>query len=429
MRDGLPSAILRLWTDRELYTKILIGLVLGAVAGLVFGEPMARIKPLGDLFIRLITMLVVPLIFASLFVGTASLGDLKKLGRIGGKTILYYLCTTAIALTIGLLLANLIRPGARLDPAVQATMLEEFGGAAQQNIERYLEKPSIMDTVLGIVPPNPLEALAEGDFLQIIFFALLLGVAATYLRPDRREPLVRFFEGVNDAMIELVHLVMKIAPYGVFALIAAVVGQFGLEILMALIRYSLVVFIGLILHVSLVYTGAVGLLGRMRPSKFFRGIRPAQLIAFSTSSSSATLPVSMEVAQRELGVSEEISSFVLPLGATINMDGTALYQGVAAFFIAEVYGLDLTLGQQLTVVLTATLASIGAAGVPGIGIITLAMVLQAINVPLEGIALILGVDRILDMLRTTVNITGDLSASVVVAASEGELTERPAGGS
>ncbi|HUP01585.1 MAG TPA: dicarboxylate/amino acid:cation symporter [Gemmatimonadota bacterium] len=409
-----------------LHTQIFLGLVLGAIAGVVanalgWGDEIQAIKPIGDAFIRLITMLVVPLVFASLLVGVASLGDLTKLGRIGTKTIAYYLTTTAIAITIGLTLGNIVKPGSRLDPVVKEQLFEDFAGAAEVNIERAATPPSVVDTLIDIIPTNPAASLAEAHMLQIIFFALLFGIALTYLERSKSEPILRLMEGINDAVIQLVHLVMKLAPYGVFALIAAIIGQYGLGILRTLIVYSVVVVVALFIHMGIVYPTAVRLFAGMSPVHFFKGIAPAQLVAFSTSSSNATLPVTMECAEENLGVSEEVSAFVLPLGATINMDGTALYQGTATIFIAQVYGLELTITQQLMVLLTATLASIGAAGVPGVGMITLALVLKTVGVPLEGIALILGVDRILDMCRTMVNITGDASCAVVVAASEGEL--------
>ncbi|HUP20617.1 MAG TPA: dicarboxylate/amino acid:cation symporter [Gemmatimonadota bacterium] len=408
-----------------LHTQILLGLVLGAVAGALVGPRIEVIRPIGDAFIRLITMIVVPLVFASILVGVASLGDLAKLGRIGVKTVVFYLATTTIAITIGLLFANLVKPGSRLDPAISERLLRDFSSAADVNLERVAEKPSVVDTLLDIIPTNPVASLAEGNMLQIIFFALLFGIALTFLDRSKTEPVIRFMDTVNEAMIQLVHLVMKIAPFGVFALIAAIIGQYGLGILRTLLVYSAVVVGGLLIHAAVVYPAAVRFLAGMNPIWFFKGIAPAQLVAFSTSSSNATLPVTMECAEENLGVSEEVSAFVLPLGATINMDGTALYQGAATIFIAQVYGLDLTISQQLMVVLTATLASIGAAGVPGVGMITLALVLQTVGIPLEGIALILGVDRILDMCRTTVNITGDSACAVVVAASEGELAAVP----
>ncbi len=409
----------------QLHTQILLGLILGALAGLVIGPSIGVLKPLGDAFIRLITMIVVPLVFASLVVGVTSLGDIAKLGRIGAKTILYYLVTTSIAITIGLTLANVVRPGSRLDAGVRDRLLSDFAGEAQISIERVTDKPSVVDTFLHIIPTNPVASLAEANMLQIIFFALLFGAALIYVPSARRDPIVTFFEGVNEAMIRLVHMVMRLAPIGVFALIAAIIGRYGVDILQTLVVYAAVVLAGLLVHATLVYPTAVRLFAGMGPRWFFKGIAPAQLVAFSTSSSNATLPVTMESVEENLGVRDEVASFVLPLGATINMDGTALYQGVATIFIAQVYGLGLGIQEQLLVVLTATLASIGAAGVPGVGMITLALVLQTVGVPVQGIALILGVDRILDMCRTAVNITGDASCAVVVAASEGELEKPP----
>lgn len=415
----------------ELYTKILIGLVLGVIVGIIANKLgfanfiSIYIKPFGTAFIRLISMIVVPLVFASLFVGTASLNDIRKLGRIGGKTIIYYLCTTAIAIMIGLVLANIFRPGSGLTKETQQQLLANYSEEAASKIDTALKKPGLAETLIDIIPRNPMESLTGGDMLQIIFFALILGIAITMVPPEKGSPVIKFFDGINEAMIKLVHLIMEFAPYGVFALIAAIIGEFGLGILGPLFKYSMIVIIGLFLHIIITYSLALKLLTRAKVSlkKFYRGIRPAQLIAFSSSSSSATLPVTMECVEENIGVSKEISSFVLPLGATINMDGTALYQGVAAVFIAQVFGMGLSVGQQLTIVLMATLASIGAAGVPGVGMITLTMVLKQIGVPLEGIALILGVDRILDMCRTIVNITGDATCATVVGYSEGQVQE------
>lgn len=403
-------------------TQIAIGMVIGVLVGAVLGESILVIKPIGDLFLRLIRMVVVPLVFSSLLVGTATVGDPKKLGRIGGRTMAYYLCTTAIAITIGLLIANIVQPGSGMDPIVQEQLLVDFGGGANDSVDSMRQRPSVTDTLLEIVPQNPIEALATANMLQIIFCAVLFGVALTLVpKPEHKAAVLGFFEGVSAAMIQLVHIVMLIAPIGVLALMAVAVGQFGLDVLRVLLLYAACVALGLIVHMTLVYTAAVKLFAKMSPRRFFAAIRPAQLVAFSTSSSSAALPVTMERVTKGLGVPEQISSFVLPLGATINMDGTALYQGVATVFIAQVYGIDLGLSGQLTIVLMATLASIGAAAVPGVGIITLAMVLDQLGLPLDGIALILGVDRILDMLRTATNITGDASAAVIVAAAEGQL--------
>lgn len=420
----------------QLHTKIGIGLIAGIAVGLVanvFGlEPLRQvilwIEPIGPAFIRLIMMIVVPLVVASLIVGTASLGDIARLGRIGGKTIGFYMVTTAIAITIGLVLSNVIRPGSRVDAATTSRLLESYAGATEQRIELAQEAPGIVDVLLNLIPRNPIEAAANGDMLPIIFFSILFGAALSLIDAERRDTVLSFFNGVNDIAMIMVDWIMRLAPYAVFALLAAVIAQFGLEVLQSLFVYVLVVILGLGLHGGVTYSIAARTLAGLNPIDFFRRIREVPVIAFSTSSSNATLPVTMETAEEDLGISNEVASFVLPLGATINMDGTALYQGVAVMFIAQVFGIDLHWSTQLMVVLTATLASIGAAGVPSAGIIMLALVLQQANVPETGIALILGVDRILDMCRTAVNVTGDLTCAAFVARSEGEsLVPRPVG--
>ena len=402
----------------KLHTQILIGMVLGVIIGIIFKEKAVIIKPVGTIFIRLITMVVVPLVFVSLFIGTASLGDIKKLGRIGVKAFLYFFITTAIAISVGVALANIVKPGEGLSTEVQAQLKKNYQQEKIFDFKRLEERPSLIQTLVNIVPTNPVKALAEGNMLQIIFLAIIFGIAVTLIKKEKAKTVIEFFDGFNDTIIQIVHMVMKLAPYGVLALIAAVVGEFGINILLPLLKYSLVVVSGLLIYTLSVNSLTVGLIGRYNPLKFFKNYRPAMLIAFSTSSSNAALPIAMECVGEKMSVPKEITSFVLPLGATINMDGTALYQGVAAIFIAQIYGMGLGITQQLTIILTATLASVGAAGVPGAGIITLAMVLQAINVPLEGIALILGVDRILDMLRTTTNIIGDAAGAVVINATE-----------
>jgi len=411
----------------QLHTKILIGLLVGVIFGVIANQwgfsdiVFNYIKPIGSAFIRLISMVVVPLVFASLLVGTASLNDIRKLGRIGIKTVAYYLCTTIIAISIGLLLANTLKPGAGLSEETRTELIQSHSKEAEALIGTDSKKPTITDILLNIIPTNPVKAFVEGKMLQIIFLALMTGICLSLVPSERSQPVINFFEGINEVMIKLVHIIMKLAPYGVFALISAIVARFGLGILFVLLKYSLVVVVGLILHVTIVYSSAIKLFSKQRIGTFFRGIRPAQLIAFSSASSSATLPVTMECTEKNLGVPGQVVSFALPLGATINMDGTALYQGVSAVFIAQVYGMGLTVPQQLTIVLTAVLASIGTAGTPMAGVITLAIVLKSIGVPLEGIALIMGVERILDMCRSVVNVTGDASCAVVVASSEGEL--------
>ncbi len=377
-------------------------------------------QPVGKLFMRLIKMVIVPLVFASLLVGVASLGDVRKLGRLGGKTLGLYMLTTAIAVTIGLVVAHVFQPGSFIAEADRAALLAQFGSAAEGKTEAAAMAPSAMDNVLAIIPLNPIESLASGNMLQIIFFAVILGVALTMLGEGEGKPVVNFFDRIQNAMIVVIHMVMAIAPYGVAALVAEVVGTSGFSVLKALLVYGLVVVAGLALQAILVYGGLVKVLARMPLLRFMKAIRPAQLIAFSTSSSSAALPVSMECAEENLGVSNSVSSFVLPLGSTVNMDGTALYQGVAAIFIAQVFQMDLSLGDQLSIVLAATMASVGAAGVPGAGMVTLAMVLTAAGIPQVGLALILGMDRLLDMFRTAVNVTGDLAVTSVMAVSEGE---------
>ena len=381
---------------------------------------MSWVRPIGTIFMRLITMVIVPLVFSSLLVGVAGLGDVRKLGRLGGKTLGAYLMTTAVAVTLGLLCAHALQPGAYIGEADRAALQAQYAGAAGARAEQAAASPSAIDNLVGVIPSNPVASLAQGDMLQIIFFAVIFGVALTLLDPKAGTPVVAFFDRVQQAMIVIIHMVIATAPYGVAALVADVVGQSGISVLSALLVYGLTVVVGLGLHASLVYGGIVATLTKLPLLGFLRGIRPAQLIAFSTSSSSATLPVSMECAEENLGVSQTVSSFVLPLGSTVNMDGTALYQGVAAIFIAQVFSVDLSLQAQLGIVVTATMASIGAAGVPGAGMITLAMVLTAAGIPAVGVALILGMDRILDMFRTAVNVTGDLAVTAAVAASEGE---------
>ena len=377
------------------------------------------LRPVGDLFMRMIKMVIVPLVFASLLVGVAGLGDIRKLGRLGGRTLGLYVLTTAMAVTIGLTSANLIKPGGFMAEGDKAQLKSQFEDKAQDKADAAAQAPSTVDNLLSIVPENPIQALSQGDMLQIIFFAMMFGIALTMLGAGEAEIVVTFFDKIQQAMVMIIHMVMAVAPYGVAALLADVIGTSGWTVLQALLVYSLTVLVGLTIQGGVVYGGLIRVRG-IPWGGFMRAIRPAQLLAFSTSSSSATLPVSMECAERSLGVSNSVSSFVLPLGSTVNMDGTALYQGVAAVFIAQVFGIDLSLMDQLTIVLTATMASIGAAGVPGAGMITLAMVLTAVGIPAAGVALILGMDRILDMFRTAVNVTGDLAVTSFMASLEGE---------
>lgn len=375
---------------------------------------------IGRLFLALIKMVVVPLVFFSLCVGVASLGDFKALGRLGGRTIGYFTLTTVAALVIGVGMANIVKPGKLLSEQDRAQLLASYEGSVGATVENAAKAPTLVDQIVAIVPSNPISALARGEMLQIIFFALMLGIAFTMMKEDRAKPVVDAFARLNDAMVMLVHIAMALAPYGVAALLFKVVGSTGLSVLIALAVYGVVVVAGLLLHTFLTYGTVIRLGARLPVFKFLGAIKEALLVAFSTSSSSATLPVTMEACEDNVNVSNKITSFVLPLGATVNMDGTALYQGVAAIFIAQIYGMDLSIGDQTTIVISATLASVGAAGVPGAGMITLAMVLTAIGVPTEGLALILGVDRLLDMFRTTTNVVGDSTATAFMARLEGE---------
>jgi Na+/H+-dicarboxylate symporter len=415
----------------QLHNKILIGLLAGAAVGMTANlleigwlrDTVVALEPIGTIFIRLIMMIVVPLVVASLILGTASLGDLRKLGRIGGKTVGFYIATTAVAVTLGLLLSNVVRPGSRIAADTRDDLVSQYGTAAQDAVTLAAEKPTVVETLVNMVPRNVVEAAAGGQLLPLIIFSIIFGAAVTLIAEDRRNAILTFFSAVNDTVMVIIDWIMKLAPYAVFVLVGAVVARFGLDLLRSLLVYAFVVVAGLLLHVIITYSLIVRLFARMNPVTFFRRIAEVPLVGFSTSSSNATLPVTMETAQEDLGVSREVSSFVLPLGATINMDGTALYQAVAVMFIAQIYAMPMTLADQLVIVMTATLASIGAAGVPSAGIITLVLVLQSVGLGefvQAGIALILGVDRILDMLRTAVNVTGDLSVVSAVARSEGE---------
>jgi len=422
----------------KLHWQIIIGLILGLIYGIIAANngwgpfTAAWIAPLGTIFINLLKLIAVPLVLSSLITGVASLSDLKKLSRIGGKTIAIYVGTTAVAVTIGLISVNIIQPGDRVPDQMKEKLQKTYekdatikSGSAQNIKDRGPLQP-----VVDMVPNNFFSSASSNrNMLQVVFVAIFVGIGLIQIPKDKGKPVLDFFEGLNDVVIKLVDLIMLMAPIGVFALIAHTINKVAgdnpsqiMELLGALGYYMFAVIIGLIAHAAITYTGLLKIMTKMPLNVFYRGIAPAQLLAFSTSSSGATLPVTMECCEDELGVSEEVSSFVLPLGATINMDGTALYQAVAAVFIAQTLGMDLDLGAQLTIILTAVLASIGTAAVPGAGIIMLVIILEAVGIPSEGIALILGVDRILDMMRTVINITGDTSVAVIVASSEDQLT-------
>ncbi|WP_405196594.1 dicarboxylate/amino acid:cation symporter [Virgibacillus necropolis] len=393
-----------------LLPQILIAFVTAIIAGIIFGPSIDVVQPLGDLFLRLIQFIIIPLITSSLIVGVASTGDMKSLGRIGGKTIVYYLTTTLIAVTIGLIAALVFSPGTGVDISSAGEVPEatETGG--------------FINVLLNIIPTNPLESLSSGNILQIIFFALFLGVGITMVG-EKAQPVYRFFDGLAEIMYKITAIIMKLIPIGVFGLLAPIIGEYGLSVLLPLIKLVSVVAVACIVHALVTYSIAVKSLGKMNPLKFFKGIAPASLVAFSTQSSSGTLPVTIKCSEDNLGVSKKISSFVLPLGATINMDGTSLYLSVAALFTAQAYGIELTFTQIMMIVLIATLGSIGAAGVPGAGLVMLILVLTTVNLPLEAIALIAGVDRFMDMFRTAVNITGDASGAVIIDRSENKADQ------
>ncbi|EXY06594.1 dicarboxylate/amino acid:cation symporter [Bacillus cereus] len=390
-----------------LFLGLVVGLTLNLAAPFIF-EPLNQyvFNPIGQLFIRLIKMLVVPVVFISIVLGAAGLGDPKQLGRIGLKSISFFLVTTAVAISIAVTFALIIKPGAGGNFKTEGLKYE---GAKTET--------SFVDTLLNIVPDNPAKAMADGNMLQIIAFAVLIGLGIAILG-KRVQGIHSLLEQGNELMMYLVNLVMKLAPIGTFGLLASSVGKMGLAGVAAMFKYMIVVMLVLIIHGVFVYGGLLKILAKESIVRFFKHFGPVMAIGFSTSSSNASLPFAMKTAQDKLGVPKAISSFVQPLGATINMDGTAIMQGVATVFIAQVYGVELTLPQLAMVVLTAVLASIGTAGVPGVGLVMLTMVLNQVNLPVEGIALIIGIDRILDMSRTAVNISGDAICAMIVAKSE-----------
>ncbi len=403
----------------SLTVRILIGMGGGFAAGVLlnlFGNAFIEEYVVegvfhigGSIFLASLKLLVVPLVFVSLVCGTAALDDITKLGRIGGRTLALYLSTTAIAISLALLATIVVRPGDGFDLQTDASFVAQ-------------PAPSLADTLINLFPSNPVRAMAEGNMLQIIVFSVLFGLAVTMAgSPGKR--VLAVFNDLNGVILRLVMLLMAIAPYGVFCLIAKVFALQGFAAILPLARYFFVVLAVLIVHALVTYPGMLRFLAGLSPVAFFRKMRDPLVLAFSTASSNATLPVTLENAERRLGVHNSIASFTIPLGATINMDGTAIMQGVATGFIAQAYGIEIGATGYLMVVLTATLASIGTAGVPGVGLIMLAMVLRQVNLPVEGIGLIIGVDRLLDMVRTAVNVTGDCAVTCIVAKSEGRLSK------
>ena len=422
---------------KKLHWQIIIGLVLGLVYGVVaasagWGQFTSDwVAPFGTIFLNLLQLIAVPLILASLIVGVASLGDLEQLSRIGGKTLGIYILTTTVALVIGLVLVNTLQPGRTVPQEMRTQLEQKYQGDIEQNMEvaEQAEGRGPLQPLVDIVPSNFFESASDnGNMLQVVFVALFLGVVLLLLPGEKSEPLLAVFDSLFEAIIKAVEVIMLTAPVGVFGLLADAITSIAAEspadlasLLGALGFYCLTVVIGLAIMVFVVYPIFMRLFTSISIPDYFRAIAPAQLVAFSTSSSGGTLPVTMEVSEKNLGVSEQVSSFVLPLGATVNMDGTALYQAVSAVFIAQVLGISLAFTQQLNIVLIAVLASIGTAAVPSAGIVMLVVILESIGVPSAGLALILGVDRPLDMLRTTNNVTGDTMVASVVAATENQL--------
>lgn len=422
---------------RQLHWQIIIGLFLGVVYGVIaaangWGKFTSDwISPFGTIFINSLKLIGVPLVLGSLITGVASLSDIKKLSRIGSRTILIYVSTTVIAVTIGLVAVNVVRPGDRVPEQMRLELQATYSADAEQReaaATATLERGPL-DMFVDMVPDNFFSAASENrNMLQIVIISIVLGIGLIQLPAAKAKPLVDVFDSLSQVVIKLVDMIMKMAPVGVFALIGGTITSVTgddpsqvLQLLGALGFYMMTVIGGMLFHVLLTYGALLKFLTPLDFKTFYKGIAPAQLVAFSTSSSGATLPVTMECVEEKLGAPEEISSFVLPLGATINMDGTALYQAVAAVFIAQSLGMDLGIGAQLTIVLTAVMASIGTPAVPGAGIIMLVIILESVGIPSAGIALILGVDRILDMLRTVTNVTGDATVATVIAHREGQL--------
>ena len=417
----------------KLHWKILIGMLLGVLAGLLLndsftiGGPIGRaldsmsfirrfaifvfspiLGPIGQIFIKLLRMLIVPLILASMVCGVARVGDMRRLGGLGGRTFVFYLLTTWASVLVGLIVVNLIKPGSGA-PLITGGEIPEAA----------MSPTGFWDFVVRMIPANPIEAMANMDIIPLIFFALFLGAILTTIG-EKAKPLIDFFDSLNHAMMKLAEVVIKLTPYGVFALLAKVVAETGPSIFANLGKYMFTVLLGLAIHALVTLPLILKYFARVSPRKFAPRVSPALTTAFSTSSSSATLPLTIECVEERAGLSRKVSSFVLPIGATINMDGTALYESVAAVFIAQVYGIDLSVTQQIIVFLTATLAAVGAAGIPSAGLVTMAIVLNAVGLPLEGIGMILAVDRLLDMCRTSINVWGDTIGCAVVSRLEGE---------
>jgi DAACS family dicarboxylate/amino acid:cation (Na+ or H+) symporter len=414
----------------KLHTKILLGLLIGGTIGVIVNLTLGGTHPsvvtinkyiagpVGQIFLRLLFMIVLPLVFASISLGVAGLGDVRRVGRVGTKAIGYFLGTTALSATLGLIIVSIVNPGLGLSADVRTRLLETYATDASAKVEAAASGNFGIQTLVNIIPMNPVRAAVELDLLAVIFFGLIFGAALTMIAPERARPMLAWLEALNDIVIKIVEIAMKLAPYGVLALIFGVTSRFGFDLLVPLASYVATVLGSLLLHVVLTLSLILWFVIRISPLKFFGRVRSALVTAFSTSSSSATLPTALAVAEQNLGIPKHIAGFVLPLGSTMCMNGTALFEGITVIFLAQVFGVDLSLGQMVVVMIMSVLTAVGAAGVPGGSIPLLVGILAMFRVPPEGIAIILGVDRILDMSRTTVNVCGDLTATAYVAKSE-----------
>jgi DAACS family dicarboxylate/amino acid:cation (Na+ or H+) symporter len=414
----------------KLHTKILLGLVIGLVLGisvnLTVGTENPTVEmindyvavPVGQVFLRLLFMVVMPLVFASIALGVAGVGDIRKAGRIGGKAIGYFFVTTALACTLGLIVVNLMRPWERIAPETRAELMERFAGDAATRVQTSQQQNFGVDTFINIVPRNPIDAAARTDLLGVIFFGLTFGAALTLIPPAKAKPMIDVLEALNAVVTAIIHFAMLLAPFGVAALIFTVSSRFGFDLMIAVAAFVVTVLVALLAHVTITLSAIIRFLIGMSPLLFYSRIRAALVTAFSTSSSAATLPTAIDVAQEQLGVPPRIAGFVLPIGSTMCMNGTAIFEGTTVIFLAEIFGVDLSLGQMAAVMVMCVITAIGAAGVPGGSIPLLVGVLTMFGVPGEGIAIVLGVDRILDMSRTTVNVCSDLTAASWVARSE-----------
>ncbi len=418
-------------TGMKLHTKILMGLAIGAVLGVganvTVGATHPAVEavntyvagPIGQIFLRMLFMVVMPLVFASISLGVCGLGDIRKVGRVGGKAIGYFLITTAMAATLGLIVVNAIRPWERVTPETRQALMERFAQDASGSVETAATSEFGMQTLINIVPRNPLQAAVNTDMLGVIFFGLMFGAALTLIPEAKARPMIDWLEALNEVVTRIIHFAMLIAPFGVAGLIFSVASRFGFDLLLAIAAFVFTVLLALVLHVGITLSLVIRFLIGLSPVVFFTRVKAALITAFSTSSSSATLPAAMEVAETQLGVPRRIAGFVLPIGSTMCMNGTAIFEGITVIFLAEIFNVDLSLPQMVVVMVMSVLTAVGAAGVPGGSIPLLVGILTMFGVPGEAIAIVLGVDRILDMSRTTVNVFGDISAATWVARSEG----------